>query len=404
MTYRLVALYKGSFANIQRNIWILSVATFINRSGSMVLLFTSLYLTKELHFTIADAGIILSFYGAGSVLGSYVGGWLTDRKNFFDVMLISLVSSGLILFLLLIVTTPFLISLVIFAYAFTADMFRPANAKAIAAYSGAVNRTRSVSLVRLAINLGFSIGPAIGGFIALYLGYKWLYVIDAFTSLGAAILLFFYLPKREDAPKMKESGILNDSSTSAYRDTLYLIFILGVTLYGICFLQLFASVPQYFNKECNFNEGTIGLLLGLNGLLVVIIEMPLIAFLEKKQKIFPFIIAGTLCLPISFLFLQFGKGWIISAVVYTLFITLSEIFAMPFMMNYSLSRSRKERQGQYSALYSISYGLANIAAPILGLGIASRYGFNSMFDFFMVLSLITAFGFIVLNKKSKSKN
>ena len=84
--YRLLSLYKGSFANIQRNVWILSIAMFINRSGSMVLLFTSLYLTKELHFTIANAGLILSFYGIGSVLGSYVGGWLTDRRNFFDIM------------------------------------------------------------------------------------------------------------------------------------------------------------------------------------------------------------------------------------------------------------------------------------------------------------------------------
>ena len=67
---RLLSLYLGSFANIQRNVWILSIAMFINRSGSMVLLFTSLYLTKDLHFTIAEAGLTLSFYGIGSVLGS----------------------------------------------------------------------------------------------------------------------------------------------------------------------------------------------------------------------------------------------------------------------------------------------------------------------------------------------
>ena len=132
---RLLSLYLGSFANIQRNVWILSIAMFINRSGSMVLLFTSLYLTKDLKFTIAEAGIALSFYGIGSVLGSYAGGWLTDRKNFFDIMFLSLISSGLILLLLLVATSPFAISLIIFAYAFAADIFRPANSKAIATYS-----------------------------------------------------------------------------------------------------------------------------------------------------------------------------------------------------------------------------------------------------------------------------
>ena len=395
---RLLSLYLGSFANIQRNVWILSVAMFINRSGSMVLLFTSLYLTKDLKFSIAEAGIALSFYGIGSVLGSYAGGWLTYRKNFFDIMFLSLISSGLILLLLLVATTPFAISVIIFFYAFAADIFRPANSKAIAAYSTPENRTRSVSLVRLAINLGFSIGPAAGGFVALYLGYKWLFVIDACSGFLAAIMLWIYLPRITDESKKTESTVLSDHSTSAYRDRKYLIFIVLVAFFGICFFQLFASMPQYFSEVCNYNEDRIGLLMALNGLLVVIIEMPLVAALEKNKKIFSFIIAGVLCLPVSFAILHFGNGMMIWAVVYTLFITMSEILAMPFMMNYSLSRPSKERQGQYSGLYSISYGLANIFAPLLGLGIADKYGFDNMFFFFIGLSLLTAVGFWMLKR------
>lgn len=396
---RLLSLYLGSFSNIQRNVWILSIAMFINRSGSMVLLFTSLYLTKDLHFTIAEAGLTLSFYGIGSVLGSYAGGWLTDRKNFFDIMFLSLILSGLILLLLLVATTPFYIALIIFFYAFAADAFRPANSKAIAVYSSPENLTRSVSLVRLAVNLGFSIGPAIGGFIALYCGYKYLFVIDACSGFLAAIMLWMYLPRVNDEPKKAESTVLDDSSTSAYRDVMYLFFIVLVAFFGMCFFQLFASIPQYFSKECHYNEDTIGLLLGLNGLLVVIIEMPLVARLEKNQKIFSFIIAGVLCLPVSFVILHFGKGMMVFAILYTLLITMSEILAMPFMMNFALSRPAKERQGQYSALYSISYGLANIFAPLLGLGIADKYGFDKMFYFFIGLSLVTAVGFWVLKRR-----
>ena len=396
---RLLNLYLGSFANIQRNVWILSIAMFINRSGSMVLLFTSLYLTKDLHFTIAEAGLTLSFFGIGSVLGSYVGGWLTDRKNFFDIMFFSLIISGLILLLLLVATTPLFISIIIFFYAFAADAFRPANSKAIAVYSSPENLTRSVSLVRLAINLGFSIGPAIGGFIALYCGYKYLFVIDACSGFLAAIMLWMYLPRIKEEPQKVQSTVLADSSTSAYRDVRYIFFVVLVAFFGMCFFQLFASIPQYFSKECHYNEDTIGLLLGLNGFLVVVIEMPLVAYLQKNQKIFSFIIAGVLCLPVSFLFLYFGKGMMIWAVMYTLLITMSEILAMPFMMNFALSRPAKERQGQYSALYSIAYGMANIFAPLLGLGIADKYGFDAMFYFFIGLSLLTSIGFWVLKRK-----
>jgi predicted MFS family arabinose efflux permease len=399
----ILALYKESFSAIQRNIWVLSIAMFINRSGSMVLLFTSLYLTKELHFTIAEAGLALSFYGIGSVLGSYAGGWLTDRYHFYNIMFYSLISSGFILLLLLVARTPIFISSVIFIYAFAADIFRPANSKAIAAYSSPENRTRSVSLVRLAVNLGFSVGPAVGGFIALYLGYKLLFVIDAVTSVAAAGLLFMYLPKKEVEQSKVTSAEIKDSSPSAYRDVPYLVFILLVALYGVCFFQLFASVPQYFDTVCHYSEDTIGLLLGLNGLLVVLIEMPLVTYLEKEKKLFRYIIIGVLCLPVSFAILKFGEGMLLPAIAYTVIITLSEIYAMPFMMNYSLSRPKKERQGQYSALYSIAYGVSNIVAPVLGLGLANRYGFNSMFYVLIGLSILAAIGFILLSKKEVYK-
>ena len=315
-------------------------------------------------------------------------------------VIISLLSSGLILLSLLFVTTPFMLAAIIFTYAFTADLFRPANAAAIAAYSTPENRTRSVSLLRMAINLGFSVGPAVGGFIALHLGYKWLFVLDASTGFAAALMLYIYLPKHPSVEKRADSAILQDSKTSAYRDGRYLFFIFLVALYGIGFFQIFASMPQYFSKVCHYKTDVIGLLLALNGFLVVVIEMPLISVLEKKKqkKIFPFIIAGTLCLPAAFAIILLGKGMMVWAVIYTLVITLSEIFAMPFMMNYSLNRPPRERQGQYSALYSIAYGIANIAAPLLGLGIASAYGFDRMFYFFVALGFATALGFLLINR------
>jgi len=391
-------LYKASYSNLQRNVWILAIAMFINRSGSMVLLFTSLYMTNELGFSIAQTGFVMSFYGIGSVLGSYSGGWLTDRKNFFDIMIFSLISSGCILLLLLYFKSPFAIACIIFIYAFAADIFRPANSAAIAVYSTLENRTRSVSLVRMAINLGFSLGPAIGGFVAIKLGFSWLFVIDAMTGFLAAIMLYKYLPRVEVEKGRGQSKVLLDSSTSAYRDYKYLFFIFLVAIYGICFFQIFASIPQYFSKVCHYHEDRIGLLLALNGFLVVLIEMPLVAYLENKPNTFKYIIIGVFFLPTSFVILLLGQNLLFWALVYTLTMTLSEIFAMPFMMNFALSRPLKERQGQYAALYSIAYGIANIAAPSLGLGIAGKYGFENMFYFLIVFSCFNFLGFWYLKK------
>lgn len=395
------SLYKAAFSGIQKNIWILSVAMLINRSGSMVLLFASLYLTNELHFTISDAGFIMSFFGAGSIFGSYAGGWLTDRKNYLDIMLFSLIGSSLVLLLLLVATSGILIACIIFCYSFTADMFRPANAAAIAFFTKPENRTRSISLVRLAVNLGFTIGPAAGGLVALYLGYKWLFVIDSLTGLTAALMLKYRLAGRPPAERSNDQQVLNDSSTSAYRDWRYLLFILLVALYGICFFQIVATIPQFLSAHCNYSEATIGWILALNGFLVVLIEMPLITALQKEKNTFRFIIAGTLCIPAAFAMLLTGHCIIIWPVIYIIVITLSEILAMPFMMNHSLSQPLKERQGQYSALYSIAFGISLMAAPAVGLGIAGQFGFDATFYFFSTLSVLVAAGFAWLARYMK---
>ncbi|MBI3134406.1 MAG: MFS transporter [Bacteroidetes bacterium] len=394
----ILSLYVKAFSNLDRNVWILALAMFVNRTGSMVLLFTSLYLTNELHFSIGHAGIAMSFYGAGSILGSFAGGWLSDRKNYFDVMVFSLLGSGLVLPAILFTHDLVSISVIIFSYAFLADMFRPALSKGIAFYSSAENRTRSVSLIRLAINLGFSIGPVIGGFVAFYVGYKPLMIIDGITSILAGIVVIMFIP-RKVVGFQKSTPQTRSESRSVYRDFDYLFFILMVALYGACFFQLFASVPQYLDKVWNYNEKEIAWVLALNGFLVVLIEMPLMALLENNKKIFRFILAGSLCVPAAFTILILGYGALPVVIVYTLVITLSEILAMPFMMNFTLSRPPKERQGEYSALYSIAFGIANICAPLIGLGIAAIYDFNTMFYILITLGIINALGFWFLKNR-----
>jgi MFS family permease len=392
-------IYKKSFSGLSPKVWVLSLAMLINRSGSMVLLFTSLYLTKELHYSLAQAGWVMSLYGVGSILGSYTGGWLTDKGNFYDIMISSLIICACVLFSMVFVTSLYGICIIIFLYAFTADTFRPANSSAIAFYSQDTNRTRSVSLVRMATNLGFTIGPAVGGFVAHYLGYKWLFVIDASTSIFAACMLMINLPRRKighDASNKKQ-----ELAPSAYKDYWYLLFIFLVAVYATCFFQIFASVPQYFSKVWEYDEDKIGLILALNGFLVVLIEMPLIMQLENNKNKFKYIIWGALCLPISFFLLLISHKNLPMALLYTLIITMSEIYAMPFMMNIALSRPDKSRQGQYAALYSIAYGIANIAAPLIGLCIAARYGFTTMFYVLIAVSLILTFSFYQMNLKRK---
>jgi predicted MFS family arabinose efflux permease len=391
--------YKNSFANLHKNVWLVSTVLFINRMGSMVILFTVLYFTSKLNYSKAEAGFIMSFFGIGSIFGSYIGGWLADRFNIKNIMLCSLVLSGCILIFINFTTNKYALMCILFFYALTADSFRPASSIAITAVSTPENRTRSISLMRLAINLGFSIGPAIGGIVAFHFGYKILFYIDSGTTFLAAIILFLFFPNVKTVGNKVKAMANLDVKTSAYRDKIFLIFIMLVAIYGLCFFQLFASVPTYLKQVCNYNEDTIGYILALNGLLVVIIEMPVIAYLEKFKKPHLYVLIGCLQIVIALGILMFSQGNLALVIVYTLFITLSEIFAMPFMMNFTLSRPIPERQGQYSALYSIGYGISIILAPSVGLYVAQHFGFDAMFILFMSLSVVVGFGMYRLLKK-----
>jgi predicted MFS family arabinose efflux permease len=160
---RIDRIFLRSFSGISVHVWILAASMFINRTGSMVVAFMSLYLTKELHYSMGQAGFVMAAYGAGSIIGSYAGGWITDRRNVHGIMVFSLLCSGLLLVPLLFITHFYAILILVFFYSLVADAFRPANSVAVAKFSTDETRTRSFSLMRLAINLGFGIGLNVCG-------------------------------------------------------------------------------------------------------------------------------------------------------------------------------------------------------------------------------------------------
>jgi predicted MFS family arabinose efflux permease len=90
--------YISNFQGFSREVWILTLVTFINRAGTMVLPFLSKYLHEDLHFSLSQVGTIMVFFGFGSMLGSWLGGKLSDIIGFYKIMIFSLLVSGLMFF------------------------------------------------------------------------------------------------------------------------------------------------------------------------------------------------------------------------------------------------------------------------------------------------------------------
>ena len=162
----IINVYADSFSGLSRSVWLLSLIMLINRAGAMVLPFMTLYLTTDLGFTLTAAGWVMGAYGLGSILGAYAGGYLTDKFGYYHIQLYSLIISAFILLLLVFLKEYLAILAAVFCFALIAVKVRPAHSVVIAAYATPQHRTRSFSLMRFAINLGFSIVPAMGGIVA----------------------------------------------------------------------------------------------------------------------------------------------------------------------------------------------------------------------------------------------
>ena len=172
-----------------------------------------------------------------------------------------------------------------------------------------------------------------------------------------------------------------------------------MSLYAIAFFQLFTSVPVYWEREWSFSETKIGLLLALNGLIIVMFEMPFIRSLEHIQRYMVMISIGSALLIASFVSLISGWVSIIPAVVFIILMSLSEMFAMPFMTNYAVSTPGEDRRGQYMALYAMAYGVAHIVAPMGSMYIADNFGFFILYVSLALLSLVVSFAFFSMRKK-----
>lgn len=365
--------YLDSFSGLSKEVWWLALITLINRAGTMVIPFLSLYLTESLDFNLSKVGWVMSCFGLGSILGSWLGGKLTDKIGYYKVMLFSLLTTGFLFLGLQHLTTFSSFCIGIFLIMLVADTFRPAMYVALNAYSKPENKTRSVTLIRLAINLGFSAGPAIGGLIITYLSYNGLFWVDGITCILASVLLLNVLnPKK--AKTIDDIKVLHPRS--AYTDKTFWIFLVAMSLFGIVFLQFFSTIPLYYKEAHGLSELEIGLLMGMNGFIIFALEMPLVNYFENSTlSKSGLMLIGAILTGLSFIILT-TTSWVGILIVSMLLVTFGEMIAFPFSNAFAMERSKKGNKGEYMALYSISFSVAHLFSHNGGMHLIESIGYD----------------------------
>ncbi|WP_395052974.1 MFS transporter [Flavobacterium sp.] len=388
MIARAFQKYINNFRGFSREIWILTLITFINRAGTMVLPFLSKYLKEDLHFTLDEVGWILVSFGFGSMLGSWLGGKLSDKIGFYRIMIFSLFVSGLLFFALQFITSFVGLCIGMFVIMVVADMFRPAMFVSLGAYATPENRTRSLTLVRLAINLGFAAGPALGGLIIMNMGYKGLFWADGATCI-LAITVFAILVKEKKKSKFIDKKDPDNVLThSVFKDKPFWIFLGSCMITGILFFQLFTTIPLYHTDQFNLTELQTGLLLTLNGLMIFFLEMPIVSYVERnKMNKVKIVNLGCLAMAIS-MFLMLVNFWVGILVVMMLFMTFGEMFAFPFSNSFAIGRAPKGHEGRYMAIFTMSFSLAHILSAKVGMTIIDNFGYQANWFFMGMLGLV----------------
>ncbi len=389
--------YRNAYTGLSRETWLLSLVMLINRSGTMVVPFMTLYLTSpEMGYSVGAAGIVFGLFGLGAFSGAWLGGRLTDKIGFYPVQLITLLGGGFLFLVLGQMKTYPLICIFTFLLSFVNEAFRPANSTAIAFYSKEENRTRSYALNRLAINLGWAVGSGLGGFLA-HINYELLFWVDGFTNIAAGLLMWLALKPVNYKPTPHKSAD-QPRVLSAYRDKTYISFILISMLFASCFFQLFTNLPVYFKKELHFSEPYIGLLMATNGIIIALVEMVLIYKLEGRQKNLVYITAGVFIVGISFLMLNLPGTAAALAFGMIVLVTVGEILSMPFMNSYWISRTHSTNRGQYAALYTMAWSAAQTLGPVGGSQLAQHFGFTMLWWVIGSLSVFASFSFWKLHK------
>ena len=392
---KIINLYRQAYSGLPRQSWTLFFVLLINSSGLMVLFFLSLYMTKKLGFTVAEAGRPISIFGIGSLAGSYLGGWFSDRIGSTNVQKISLILSGIFYIWLGQLTSLWNINIMIFVLATASGLLYPANATSMARLCPPEVTTKGFALNRLANNIGATIGPAVGGYLAL-VSYGLLFWVDGLTCLAAAIF-FILIWKKPEQHLRSVTEQLPASGRSPWRDSAYLLILILIVLWGILFFQLFATFPLYMKEVYGLPENRIGQLVMINTILIISLEMLLIHWIGKRSLI-KFISLSFLLTGLGFALMPFGRGFIYAAFTVAVW-TFGEMLSMPLLGALIAVRAGPGSQGRYMGLFSFAFSLSMIISPIVGTTVYGKLGPDILWYGCGVLGFLLCGSFSLLSRR-----
>jgi MFS family permease len=345
---------------LPRPAWILFLGTFLNKFGTFVLPFLTLYLTQR-GFTLNDAGLAISAYGLGSIMASALGGHLADAMGRRKTIALSMFSVAAAMVLLSQSKSLPAIMASTWLAALTGELYRPASSALLADLVPPELRVTAYAAYRMAFNAGFAFGPATAGFLAAR-GYFWLFAGDAASSVLFGIIALAALPR--GLPIRREEGGWREDVKVLAGDGKFLRVLGGAFLIALVFLQISSTFSLQVTRS-GFPAATYGLILSLNGVLVVLCELPLTT-LTRRFPARAVMAAGYLLIGAGFSLNAFAHS-LPALVACVVIFTFGEMVAMPVSSAYIADLAPAHLRGRYMGVYALTWSSALVFAPQMGL-------------------------------------
>lgn len=386
---------RESVSGLPREFWWLWTSTLINRLGAFVATFMTLYLTHERGYSASYAGLVVSLHGLGGVISSLGAGVLTDRLGRRPTMMIAQTATAFSVALLGFMTDPAAIVAVAFLVGMASNASRPAVQAMMADIVKPEDRMRAFSLNYWAINLGFAVSSAGAGFVAQH-SYLAGFLGEAALTLTCAVLVFLKLPESrpERAGTAKARGPEPEIGLgTVFRDGRFMGVVGLSFLISLIFQQGYVGLPVAMGAD-GFSSADFGLAIAVNGVLIVALQIPVTRAIEHRDPRRLLIVSSLLA----------GYGFGLTAFagsvgVYALTIcvwTLAEIVNSPTQTGLVVRLSPVHGRGRYQGVYTMSWSVAALVAPLLSGFVIDRFGADWLWGACAVLGSVGAGGYWLL--------
>jgi MFS family permease len=340
-------------------VWWLFAGSFVNRFGSFVSVFLVLYLVDR-GYSAPAAGSVAAAYGVGGLGAAVIGGFLADRLGRRRAIALSMFSSAITALALSRVEGLVALWLLTALFGLTSDLYRPASAALLTDLVPSERRLVAFAGYRLAINVGFAVGPAVAGFLAER-SFLWLFVGEAATSIVMGIVALVALPEGVRTRRREEAPGAGFRAVTA--DRPFVIFLVAVVLSGFVYWQSGAAFPLHL-RDSGLSTTVYGLLIGLNATIIVFLELPLMRLVRRFPA--PRVIAlGVLLTGIGFA-LTAPSHTVLPLALTVVVWTFGEMAAAPTSSAYVAELAPDRLRGRYQGAYGLTFALSNILAPAVG--------------------------------------